>query len=39
VQHLALAFERAAEQDEAFVDETVHDRGVLVPAVLPAEVA
>ena len=39
VQHLAVALERAAEQDEAVLDQLVHDPRVLVPAVLLAQVA
>src|SRR5439155_7930058 len=41
VQHLAtvLSFERAAEDDEAFVDEVLHELRVLVPVLLLAHVA
>src|SRR5207302_9683568 len=39
VQRLAVTFEWAAEQDEALVDEVVHELGVLVPAVLLTHVA
>src|SRR6186997_2924877 len=39
VQRLALALERPAENDLALVDEAVHERGVLVPALLLAHAA
>ena len=39
VQRLAVALERAAEEDEAVLDERVHEARVLVPAVLLAQVA
>src|SRR5512133_4324120 len=34
VHRLAVALERAAEDDRALVDEPVHERGMLVPSVL-----
>ena len=39
MQGLAVAFERPAEQDEAVVDERVHEVGMLVPGLLLAELA
>src|SRR6476646_5380002 len=39
VQDVDAAFERAAEQDEAHLDEPIHEPRVLIPAVLLAHVA
>ena len=39
VQHLPLALQRAAEQDEPVLDHAVHDLRVLVEAVLLTQVA
>ena len=36
VHHLAVAFDRSAEDDEAVVDEAVHETRMLVPARLLA---
>src|SRR5581483_578041 len=38
VQHVAAVVERAAEQDEALLDECVHEPGMLVPPLLLAHV-
>jgi hypothetical protein len=38
-QDVAAAFEGSAENDEPIVDKRVHEAGVLVPAVLLAQVA
>lgn len=39
VEHIAVASQRAAKKDQPFGDQSVHRPGVLIPALLLAQVA